>query len=159
MGVMNHLTEQELQQMADGLTFADQQEKRMHLDQCPDCKRIFHFYETLRQAVKTENRFQLSPQFSSRVAGIILSEKERQSRLTEILLTGGCIIFGLIISLFYLNRNGILSRWSDTLSRNVIPEFTFNSVQPFVFVIYILALLVFFQAADKLLVHRKFRIH
>ncbi len=155
MGVMNHLTEQEIQDLADGLETDGQGEKRKHLGQCPECMKLFDFYRSLCQAVKSDDGFQLSPQFSSRVASVIVSEKEKQSRFFEMLLTGGCIFLGIIISLFYMFRSGLMDRWAENVPTLNLPQVDFGSQQPVIFLFYILVILIMFQAADKMLIHRK----
>ena len=152
---MNHINEQEIQLMAEGRTVVDYNDKRSHMERCLDCMNLYNFYKTLAEAVKTENNFQLPPGFSDRVSSMIVSEKERQSRWMEYLLSGGCILLGIIISLFYMYRSGLMDRWAENVPKLNLPQVDFGSQQPVIFLFYILVILIMFQAADKLLVRRK----
>lgn len=160
---MNHLTEQEIQEIAGGNAIPGQAEKREHLAECPDCRVLFRFYRTLAEAVRNESRFALSSGFSGRVLQAVQSEKDRRARWFERILTGGCIFFGAVIAVFYLNKSGMLSRWTDMMSQQFIPQagqmIPADSGQSYALPLFIIFLLIMFQAADKLFIRRKANVN
>ncbi len=163
MDVMKHLTEQEIQDIAGGKDLSCPEVKRAHLAECPDCRVLFRFYRALAEAVKNESRFTLSSGFPGRVIQAMQSEKDKRSLWFERILTGGCVFFGAVIALFYLNKNGMVSRWADTLNHQLITQagqmIPPDTGQSFVLPLFIIFLLIMFQAADRLLIRRKANVN
>lgn len=96
---MNHLTDREIQSLADKAS--DNPEIQAHLQSCPMCRSNASAYRQLFSALKKDDEAALPNTFASMVLSRIEEKQEQKAVWRDWILIGIAGIMGVAISIYY----------------------------------------------------------
>ncbi len=120
--MMQHLTDDQMQDYLEGNPSDNQAEIIVHLASCRECRMAVVQYQTLFQGLKNDTGFELSPGFAVSVTRRVAPEAPKSSPVPEYLLIGAAVAAAACAIYFLVDLSSIFDLFKGGFARRTALE-------------------------------------